>query len=112
MTSGGSSECIWRGRLSSLIFHSNLMFSAFVVLMIVSSLCQLVRFTSPPSVNQSAPQALTPNSHRNDRITIRILLTVGLSDDSGHSAQLYFSLQTLHYTVNRARVTSQEWREH
>ena len=49
-----------------LDFQSNFISLAFVVLMIFSSFCQLLRFTSPPSVSQSAPQALTPSNHRND----------------------------------------------
>src|SRR5262245_3018061 len=74
ITRGGSSECICRGSLSSLIFQSSLISLAFLVLMIFSSFCQLLRITSPPSVNQSAAKVTLPERIRIDRTTIRTLL--------------------------------------
>src|SRR2546429_215863 len=39
----GNRACICRGSLSSFTFHRSLMFFAFAVVRILSSLCQLVR---------------------------------------------------------------------
>src|SRR6266404_3671375 len=55
--SGGNSECISCGTLSSLIFHRILRFLTLPVLSIFSSCCQAVRCGLPPSVGQSAPRS-------------------------------------------------------
>src|SRR5215470_8086839 len=57
ISSGGNSECISRGRLSSLIFQSSLMSLALAGLRSFSSFCQLVRCGLLPSVSQSALRA-------------------------------------------------------
>ena len=52
--SGGNSECIWRGWLATLTFHSSFMSLTLSLLRIVSLRCHAVRCGSPPSVSQSA----------------------------------------------------------
>src|SRR4030095_10720325 len=109
ITRGGSSECICRGSLSSLIFQSSLMSLAFFVLMIFSSFCQLVRLTSPPSVNQSAAVVLLPKRIRIDRTTVRTLLIGRHLQRCGASSWLYFSLRSPHYTAKLKLFDTLEW---
>src|SRR5262245_39126922 len=52
--SGGNSECICRGSLFNLIFHSSFMSLTLDLFRIVSLRCHAVRCGSPPSVSQSA----------------------------------------------------------
>jgi hypothetical protein len=54
MIKTGSRLRIWRGSLSSLVFHSSFMFLTLVVDRIVSFFCHAARSISPPSVSQSA----------------------------------------------------------
>ena len=56
MMSGGNSECICRGSLSSLSFHCSFISFTLDGFRIFSSFCQAVRWELPPSVSQSAPQ--------------------------------------------------------
>src|SRR5487761_2057497 len=55
--SGGNSECISMGLLSSCIFQRILRFLTLSLFRIFSSFCQAVRWGLPPSVGQSAPWA-------------------------------------------------------
>src|SRR5918994_826242 len=64
--SGGNSECICRGSLSSLIFHSSFMSLTLPVVRIVSFCCQAVRRESAPSVSQFAGACAV----RGDRPTV------------------------------------------
>src|SRR5215469_13474675 len=62
MISGGNSECICRGALSSLSFHRIFRLATLFLLRIVSSFCQLVRCGLPPSVGQSEATAAMQQS--------------------------------------------------
>src|SRR5215813_10422218 len=80
----GNRLCIWRGWLSSLIFHSSFTFLTLAVVRICSSCCQAVRRGLPPSVSQSAvlsskvsPSALRAAMHpqviANSFVSFRII---------------------------------------
>src|SRR5713226_3990550 len=86
MISGGNSECIWRGSLSSLIFQSNFMFLTFAVVRIFSSFCHAVRWELPPSVSHSALQARAldkTNVLNKTKVRIAVAWWGGLSGRAG-----------------------------
>src|SRR5215475_12645325 len=62
MISGGKSECICRGALSSLSFQRIFRLATLFLLRMVSSFCQLVRCGLPPSVGQSEATAAMQQS--------------------------------------------------
>src|ERR1700722_9096818 len=59
---GGNSECISIGLLSSCSFQTIFRFLTLSLLRIFSSFCQPVRWGLPPSVSQSAPKQDTQPS--------------------------------------------------
>src|SRR5215475_12872777 len=77
-TRAGSRLCIWRGSLSSLIFHSSFMSLTLAVLRIFSSRCQAVRCGLPPSVSQSAglPLSVKPYTLKAAMQTIVIAIEI------------------------------------
>src|SRR6266705_3655581 len=66
----GSSECVSRGMLSVLTFHSSFIFLTLSVVRIFSSFCHAVRCGLPPSVNQSAPTTTSEPNISPTRIRI------------------------------------------
>src|SRR5665213_1746117 len=72
MMRGGNSACIWRGTLSSLIFHKSFMSLTLAGDRSFSSCCQPVRCEFPPSVSQSAAWRLAGRNSRTSE-TERIL---------------------------------------
>src|SRR3982751_4058884 len=97
--SGGNSECICRGWLTSLIFQSSFMSLTFVLFRIVSLRCHAVRCGSPPSVNQSAffccalgatIQVIAAASPARPAINRRVI------DATPHRRCLYQNLRPIH----------------